>query len=314
MHARSSHLLDPPTGGDFASRDLGDERSGAATPRGAPGSSDYTSESVLERGVWRERAAASTAGSVTDQSPFASLEWTPAPTLRQRIVRAISVPALAGTCVFVATVVIAIIMTMQQFTPRGDSGSGEASELSASSVEGGVAPGGGNSSMPSAEQGIADGDPASRATEPAPSQVTVHVVGAVKRPGVVQVPAQTRVGAAIEAAGGATMAAKLEAVNLARVVVDGEQILVPDETSVGVPSAGAGASGNAPGAPPTQLINLNSADLATLESLPNIGPALAQRIIDWRTENGRFTSTDQLLDVAGVGEKTFAALEAQVTV
>lgn len=157
----------------------------------------------------------------------------------------------------------------------------------------------------------------------APTTVTVHVVGQVERPGVVTLPVGARVGEALEEAGGTTDRADLASVNLARPLVDGEQITVPrpGETltaapgpGAGGPAAGAPASGaGAPGAAGAP-VDLNTADLATLETLPGVGPVLAQRILDWRTEHGRFTAVEELGEVSGIGDKTYAQLAPKVSV
>lgn len=149
-----------------------------------------------------------------------------------------------------------------------------------------------------------------------PQQLVVHVVGMVKRPGVVLLRPGARVRDAVGKAGGALPGADLAAVNLARVVVDGEQVRVPrpgeaasaPDASSGGPD-GAGAPGSAGG-----LVNLNTASESALEELPGVGPVLAQRIIDWRTEHGRFTSVDELAEVSGIGEKMFAQLQGKVAV
>lgn len=149
-----------------------------------------------------------------------------------------------------------------------------------------------------------------------PQQLVVHVVGMVKRPGVVLLRPGARVRDAVGNAGGALPGADLAAVNLARVVVDGEQVRVPRPgEAASAPDAsssgpdGAGAPGSAGG-----LVNLNTASESALEELPGVGPVLAQRIIDWRTEHGRFTSVDELAEVSGIGEKMFAQLQGKVTV
>lgn len=150
--------------------------------------------------------------------------------------------------------------------------------------------------------------------------LTVHVVGQVRHPGVLRLAAGSRVGDAVERAGGATAHADLSAINLARPLVDGEQVRVP-KPGEALPTAGgaAGADGAAPGASGaaaggTGLVNLNTASQADLEELPGVGPVLAQRILDWRTEHGRFTTVDELGEVSGIGEKTFAQLQPKVTV
>jgi competence protein ComEA len=153
--------------------------------------------------------------------------------------------------------------------------------------------------------------------------VVVHVVGQVARPGVVTLPAGSRVRDAVAAAGGASRGADLAALNLARPLVDGEQVHVPRPgeapAAVGGPggSAAGGAGGAAsagPGAAGTGPVNLNTATTAVLEELPGVGPVLAQRIVDWRTAHGRFTSVGELAEVSGIGEKMFTQLQDKVTV
>ena len=158
------------------------------------------------------------------------------------------------------------------------------------------------------------GDPAAQASPSA--DVTVHVVGQVESPGIVTLPAGSRVAEAIESAGGTSGDADLAGVNLARVIADGEQILVPAPGEAPAPEAAARGGPSGPGGTsgPGALVNLNTADLATLETLPGVGPVLAQRILDWRAEHDRFTTVDELGEVSGVGEKTFAQLAPKVTV
>lgn len=166
----------------------------------------------------------------------------------------------------------------------------------------------------------------SSATATASGVVVVHVVGQVKRPGVQELPMGSRVAQAVEAAGGATKGADLSRVNLARVLVDGEQVRVPapgdpvdpaELTGPGAPAGaagGGGAGGGAGGAASAGgLVPLNSAGLAALDTLPGVGPVLAQRILDWRTQHGRFTSVDELGEVSGIGEKLLSQLTPLVT-
>ncbi|MBO9579079.1 MAG: helix-hairpin-helix domain-containing protein, partial [Microbacteriaceae bacterium] len=96
--------------------------------------------------------------------------------------------------------------------------------------------------------------------------------------------------------------------NLARVLIDAEQVVVP--VAGAVPAAGAGP----PGVASDGRVDLNTADRAALETLPRVGPAMADRIIAWRTENGGFRSVDDLRQVSGIGDKTFDALVGLVTV
>lgn len=158
-------------------------------------------------------------------------------------------------------------------------------------------------------------------SSPSAALVVVHVVGAVQRPGVVSLGAGSRVSAAIDRAGGATPEADLARLNLARVVVDGERLYVPKVGETEVPAAlGDGAVVAGPGGAGTgsdggdAVVDLNSADQTTLETLPGIGPSLAGRILAWREEHGRFGSVEDLLDVSGIGDGRFADLRDRVRV
>jgi competence protein ComEA len=135
----------------------------------------------------------------------------------------------------------------------------------------------------------------------------VHVVGAVEKPGLVTVPDGARVADALQAAGGATGRADLTAVNLARTVVDGEQLYVPRPgepapVSAPGPAGTPGTPGGAAGAAGT--VDINTADAAGLEALPGVGPSIAQAIVEWREANGPFASVDELEDVPGIGPAT----------
>ncbi|UJP10880.1 ComEA family DNA-binding protein [Microbacterium sp. KUDC0406] len=140
----------------------------------------------------------------------------------------------------------------------------------------------------------------------APTGLYVHVLGEVGSPGLYVLKTDARLVDALAAAGGTTDAADLSAVNLARPLSDGEQVIVPAQ---GAPDTGGGAPEASDG-----LVDLNSADQTALETLPRIGPALAQRIISWRDDNGRFRSVDDLLAVPGIGEKLLAGLRDLVRV
>ncbi len=151
-------------------------------------------------------------------------------------------------------------------------------------------------------------------TSPSPTvRVVVDVAGKVRRPGLVRLPAGSRVDDAIRAAGGALPGTDLTAVNLARVVVDGEQIMVgpgPPAAAGSAPTTATGSGTTLSAAP----INLNTATETQFETLPGVGPVLAQRIVDWRTEHGRFDSVDQLRQVSGIGDAKFSELRSLVTV
>jgi competence protein ComEA len=132
----------------------------------------------------------------------------------------------------------------------------------------------------------------------------------------VTLPAGARVADALEAAGGATGDADLAAVNLARAVVDGEQVYVPApgeappaaaDPGEGAVGGGVGGSGG-PAGGGSPLVDLNAADAATLETLPGVGPVIAERIVTWREENGPFTSVDELAEVSGIGPAMLAKI------
>jgi competence protein ComEA len=148
-----------------------------------------------------------------------------------------------------------------------------------------------------------------------PATVVVHVAGKVRRPGLVRAPAGSRVADVLAAAGGALPGVDLTTLNLARQVTDGEQIVVgvPALAPAGTPTAGTPTAGT-PGASADPPIDLNTATLAQLDGLPGVGPVLAQRILDWRNEHGRFTSADELQEVSGVGPKKFESLKPHVRV
>lgn len=151
--------------------------------------------------------------------------------------------------------------------------------------------------------------PVSPTEDPSGSaELVVDVAGKVRRPGIAVLPAGSRVVDALEAAGGARRGVDLTSLNLARPVVDGEQILV------GVaPAAGVAGTLGSRGPAGESLVNLNTADQATLETLPGVGPVTAESILAWRTDNGGFTAVDELLEVDGIGEATLEDLAPLVT-
>jgi competence protein ComEA len=150
---------------------------------------------------------------------------------------------------------------------------------------------------------------ASGATSTAGGVVLVHVVGQVRHPGLVRLDAGARVADALAKAGGASRRADLTAVNLARVVVDGEQIFIPAPGQAPPAVAGPAPSGSAGAGSP---IDLNTATEADLDALPGVGPVIAGRIVAWRQEHGRFSSVDELTEVSGIGDATMARLRPLV--
>jgi competence protein ComEA len=140
---------------------------------------------------------------------------------------------------------------------------------------------------------------------PGLESVTVHVAGAVLRPGLVSVATPARIADAIAAAGGAAALADLGAMNLAAVVADGDRIHVPEKGDSPVPPGEETASGE---------VDLNRATVVELQALPGIGPVIAARIVAHRTDNGPFAAIEDLLDVPGIGESRLAELRAAVRI
>ncbi|MEL4318171.1 ComEA family DNA-binding protein [Leifsonia sp. YIM 134122] len=210
--------------------------------------------------------------------------------------------AVGGVIVLVIAALIATVVVAM----LGAGGSGQ-------TIEPGDLPDELRSTSSSTRGGTTAGDGVPSSSAPV---LFVHVLGAVARPGLYEIAAGSRVMDAVAAAGGFGATADPGGVNLARELSDGEQLVVPAVGEVPPPSAvapGAGgeaAGGAAPGGP----IDLNRATVADLDTLPRIGPALAQRIIDWRDANGGFSSVDELREVSGIGDKTFESLQDLVTV
>lgn len=162
--------------------------------------------------------------------------------------------------------------------------------------------------------------------QPAPTKVpvAVHVIGAVPRPGLYEFPEGARVQDAIDAAGGLLTSANIDAVNLAALLVDGEQLTIPyksgeepvagTDTSTGpdLPNSNTNDSDSS-GSENPDLININTASLEELDSLPGIGPTTAQRIIDYRNMNGPFTTIDEIMDVSGIGPSTYDEIKDLIT-
>jgi competence protein ComEA len=135
----------------------------------------------------------------------------------------------------------------------------------------------------------------------------VHVVGAVRRPGLYRLPQGARVADAVRLAGGVTRSAQLELVNLAAPIADGAQVVVPRR---GVAAAvGSGGTAGVPSAP----VHLNSATLEQLDALPGVGPVTAQKILDHRQQHGAFRSVDELDAIPGIGPARLEQLRELVT-
>jgi competence protein ComEA len=174
--------------------------------------------------------------------------------------------------------------------PAGAGGLGAEAPTGGSATTGGVASGG---------------------ATPSSAELTVDVAGKVRRPGIAVLAAGSRVVDALEAAGGARPGVDLTALNLARPLVDGEQILVGTTAPPGVPATVGDPS--TPGAA-GPLVDLNTADAATLETLPGVGPVTAGAILTWRDQHGGFTAVEELLEVDGIGDATLAQIAPHVTI
>jgi len=156
-----------------------------------------------------------------------------------------------------------------------------------------------------------------------PQTIVVYVTGAVANPGLYTLAGTGRVGDAVQAAGGLSPEAASAVVNLAQPLADGMQIHIPrtdevekDEPDASSPLPGASQTANnaTPASQSSALVNINTADSATLQTLNGIGPATAQKIIEYRTAHGTFATKEEIKRVSGIGEKKYAAIEARITV
>jgi len=149
-------------------------------------------------------------------------------------------------------------------------------------------------------------------------ELVVAVAGQVARPGVVRLPPGSRVVDAVAAAGGVAPGGDPGLLNLARPLVDGEQVLVgveaPATAAPGTPGAGPGAAGPPSAVAPDGRLDLNLATADDLDRLPGVGPVLAERVLAHRARTGRFDSVAALREVDGIGERRFSELERLVTV
>ncbi len=201
----------------------------------------------------------------------------------------------AGVILLLVALVIAVLVTT--FAPRGG-----VRELDAG-------PGRTSSPAPGASGGARGG----AGSETPASVLLVHVLGAVARPGIVELRPGARVVDAIASAGGLAADADAGGVNLVRPVSDGEQLVVPREGEVIAPQA-TGVGGGPAGASAGSLVNVNLASATELQSLPRIGPALAQRIVDWREAHGSFAAPADLMKVSGIGQTLFDGLKDLITI
>jgi competence protein ComEA len=239
--------------------------------------------------------------------PDAGSEEVDAVPVQPRVVR----PAAALAAAVVAVVVGLVGWLHAQ-------GSGDAVQLAPRESRTSVSPA-------AAAAGSGPALPAAPSPAPSSAGVVVDVEGRVRRPGLQRLPPGARVADAVRGAGGTTSGAVLTALNLARLLADGEQVVVPgpgDPVPAGVGGGGGpggAASGGGSGGPggtgaAGSPLDLNTATEAGLDELPGVGPVLAGRIIAWRSQHGRFTSVDELAEVPGIGPKVLERLRPLVRV
>ncbi|PRY70190.1 competence protein ComEA [Glaciihabitans tibetensis] len=233
-----------------------------------------------------------------------------------------------GAGVVLVLLAVAVAVLVAALSPHGGSTTIEPPSFGAGSGSGSAAAG--SSGAGSAGDGSADAavPPGGgvEVTDGAPA-VFVHILGEVANPGLYELREGDRAIDAVAAAGGLTPAADETQLNLARFLNDGEQIVVPSAGAApvagaapaspgGSPGTGTGAATRAGGAGVSGAgtISINSADAATLEDLPGLGPELAGRIVAWREANGPYSTVDDLLNVEGIGEKTVDGLRDSATV
>ncbi|PBC63828.1 DNA-binding protein [Streptomyces sp. Tue6028] len=271
---------------------------GSAAPKkradlraGAVRQEDATSD-VPERAAWRHRAGLA----VRERLPL----WLqPRCGLERRSLVALTV-----------VLVVAAVLAVQHFW------TGRTQSVRAPEVVRAAAPYGDEEGR-SGQEGETGTSPDASTGAPAPvgaagSGIVVDVGGKVRSPGLQRLPAGSRVEDALRAAGGVRPGTDTDALNRARLLVDGEQIVVGGPAPVTGPGTGgsgpAGAGGSVAGAAPSAPVALNTATVEQLDGLPGVGPVLARHIIDYRTQHGGFRSVDELREVNGIGDRRFADL------
>jgi competence protein ComEA len=220
--------------------------------------------------------------------------------------------ALAAVAVLVALVMGGWLLNSRPHSiPVASVDSVVSGPVSGGSVSGGPLSGGASPVAPASQPAGGSPSPA------AGGGPVVDVAGKVRHPGVYRLPPGARVQDAVTAAGGMLPGVDPASVNLARRLTDGEQVVIGQPPAVGAPASGGTASGGtAAGGAGTadSPVDLNTATVAQLDALPGVGPVLAQRIVDWRTEHGRFDTVNDLSKVSGIGEAKLTDLKPLVTV
>lgn len=240
------------------------------------------------------------------------------PGLRRRW--ALSLPAaVLAVCLLLGCAAAAVLLRGTDPAPAASVELSAPASAAPADAEGAPATGAAGSALqasPTPSPGAADADAG-------PATLVVHIAGAVQRPGIVRLPPGSRIVDAVDAAGGTAADADLAAVNLAAPAQDGAMVLVPrigenapplagvSGEGGGAPASGASAAGSDAG---SGRVNLNTADSTELQTLPRVGPVLAERIIEWRFAHGSFSRPEDLDAVPGIGEAMMAALLPLVTV
>ena len=221
----------------------------------------------------------------------------------------------AGAVIVLLLLALAAAVLVSILTPTGASATLDRPAVAPTAQDAAAEPGTSGSSPPPAAAPSSTTPPPGGAETARP--LLVHVLGAVSAPGLFELPAGARVVDAVAAAGGLAPGADQARINLARAVADGEQVYIPVAGEVipaaAPPGPATGAGGAASDATPA-VVDLNTATLADLDTLPRIGPGLAQRILDWRAANGGFSVPEDLLEVPGIGDRTFDGLRERVRV
>ncbi|HUR22334.1 MAG TPA: helix-hairpin-helix domain-containing protein [Acidimicrobiales bacterium] len=221
---------------------------------------------------------------------------------------------LAAGAVAVAGLVVAVVVVVIALRGAPSPSAPLVLPRAQPSSQTGAATGGGGSNDDAGAVGASVG-PSSSGAGRAGAGAFVHAAGAVAHPGVYRVRAGGRVSDLLDAAGGPAGDADLDQVNLAAKVSDGERVYVPRRGESPPPAAGSstGAAG-AGGVPASGPVNLNTATLEQLDSLPGVGPTTAQAILEYRKAHGRFRTVDELMEVRGIGEARLASLRPKIRV
>jgi competence protein ComEA len=251
---------------------------------------DVASNPAAETGAWRDRAGLA----VRERMPL----WLQSRCgLERKSVAALTV-----------LLVVAAVFAVQHFW------AGRTQPVRAPEVVRAAAPYGERAGQ--GEQSAAGPDASAAAPSsvgPAGTVIVVDVSGKVRSPGLHRLPTGSRVEDALRAAGGVRAGTNTESLNRARLLVDGEQIVVgAPALALGSGTGAVGSAGSDSGAAPSAPVSLNTATADQLDSLPGVGPVLAQHIIDYRTQHGGFRSVDELREVNGIGDRRFADLRNSV--